>query len=143
MYKFNLSDRFRLELHWQDVVYNRDGVCELKEAYFTGPALAEALRLNDNDHIMLDFFHQYLVLVKSVYVGKFSWGEVVYNSDGTISLKDSKITHDRELNKVPKLKKDDYLVIDTKDHEVEKHPFNIVYRTYVVNGESDLYRFGA
>lgn len=142
MQKFDLTDRFKLELRWQLVRYEQEGRCKLIGAYFTGPALADAIKLEENDHIMLDFFKQYLVLVENVYVAKFSWGAVEYNKDGTIKLKDAFIIHDTELNKVPKLKDTDYLVIDTSNHEVETHPFNLVYRTYVVNTDTSLYNFG-
>jgi hypothetical protein len=142
MQKFDLTDRFRLELRWTKVAYTKEGVCKITGAKFTGPALADALKLENNDHILLDFFKQYLVLVENVYIGKFSWGEVTYEKDGTISLKNTKLTHDTELNKVPKLKDSDYLIIDTSNHEVETHPFNPVYRTYVVNEDTALYKFG-
>lgn len=142
MDKFILSERFRLELKWKQVIYEIEGVCKLDGAYFCGPALTEALQLNNNDHIMLDFYVQYMVLVNNVYVAKLSWREVVYNSDGTISLKDAIITHDTELNRVPKLKDNDYLVIDTENHEVEKHLFNMLYKTFVVNETTSLYMFG-
>jgi len=142
MEKFVLSDRFRLEVHWKKTVYNKENICGLKAAYLSGPALAEALRLEHNDHIMLDFFKQYVILVENVYVAKLSWGEVTYNKNGSISLANAFITHDTELNKVPKLKNNDYLVIDTSDHEVETHPYNTVYKTYVVNENTNLYKFG-
>lgn len=142
MEKFSLAERFRLELRWDKAVYDQDGICRLTGAKFTGPALSEAMQLNDNDHIMLDFFKQYYVIVDAVYVAKFSWGQVKYNKDNTISLEDTFITHDTELNKVPTFKSSDYLVVDTSDHEVESHPFNPVYRTYVVNETTSLYRFG-
>lgn len=141
MEKFELSDRYKLELHWTDAIYEQKGLCSLKGAYFKGPALAEAQQLNNNDHIMLDFFSQYILLVKSVYVAKFSWGEVKYNKNGNISLTKAFITHDAELNKVPKLGNDDYLIIDTKGHDVEDHPFNLLYKTYVVNRDTNLYKF--
>ena len=72
MDKFILSERFRLELKWRQAIYEIEGVCKLDGAYFCGPALTEALRLNNNDHIMLDFFVQYMVLVNNVYVAKLS-----------------------------------------------------------------------
>lgn len=142
MQKFDLSDRYRLELHWNKAIYNKDGVCELTDAIFKGPALADALKLENNDHIMLDFFQQYLILVEKVYVAKFSWGEVTYRKDGSISMKEAFMAHESELNKVPKLKDSDYLIIDTSNHEVATHPFNPVYRTYVVNEDTSLYKFG-
>ncbi len=141
MIKFDLSDRHRLELHWDRTEYKQEGRCSLTGTYFSGPALSEAMQLEENDHIMLDFFKQYLVLVENVYVAKFSWKQVTYTKSGTILLKDSFITHDTELNKVPKLKDSDYLIIDTSNHEVESHPFNPVYKTYVVNETTNLYNF--
>ena len=142
MEKFDLSDRYRLELHWNKLEYNRDGQCSVRGAVFKGPALNEAQQIEDNNHIMLDFYHQYIYLVRKIYVAKFSWGEVVYNPNGTVSLKDTTIAHATELNKVPKLKDTDYLIIDTEDHETDKHPFNFLYKTFVVNEDTYLYRFG-
>jgi len=142
MYKFTLFDRYRLELRWGKAVYNREGVCEFAKAQFMGPALSEAVRLEDSDHIMLDFFRQYYVLTKNVYVAKFSWHGVQYNKDGSISLKEAIMAHDTEINRVPILKNDDYLIIDTNGHEIEDHPFNTVYKTFVVNNTSTLYNFG-
>jgi len=142
MDKFSLSERFRLELHWKKAIYEQDCLCLFKGAYFTGPALSEALQLNNNDFILLDFFKQYFLVVNEVYVGKFSWGKVTYNPNGTISLSKAILFHDNALNKVPKLKDSDYLIIDTSNHEVEKHPFNPVYKTYVVNETTNLYKFG-
>ena len=141
MEKFSLFDRYRLELHWDKAIYNRDGVCDLTNATFKGPALAEALKLNDEDHILVDFFSQYIKLVKSVYVAELKWKGVRYNPDGSISLLIATISHDKELNKVPKLNDDDYLIIDTSGHDVENHPYNLVYKTYVVNRDTNLYKF--
>ena len=142
MQEFIFSDRFRLELHWKSTIYEQDGICKLSGGYFSGPALIEADRIKDNDNIMLDFFQQYLVLVDNVYVAKFSWGQVIYNKDGIITLKDALITHNTELNKVPKLLDADFLIVDTENHETEKHPFNPLYKTYVVNTDTQLYKFG-
>jgi hypothetical protein len=141
MERFLLSERYRLEVHWKKTVYEQPGICVLKSAYFSGPVLQEALRINDNDYIMLDFFRQYAIIAKNVYVAKLSWGEVEYNSDKTITLKDAKITHNTELNRVPRLKDTDYLVIDTSDHEISKHRFNLVYKTYVINEQNEMYDF--
>jgi hypothetical protein len=141
MQEFIFSDRYRLELHWKNVVYEQDGVCKLGNAYFSGPALVEADKINDNDSIMLDFFQQYLILVDNVYVAKFSWRQIIYNKDNTITLKDAFVTHNTELNKVPKLTDTDFLIIDTENHETEKHPFNLLYKTYVVNTDTQLYKF--
>lgn len=142
MYKFDLSDRFRLELRWGSAEYDSEGVCKLNDAYFCGPALSEANRLNEEDHIYIDFFHQYIMLVRNVYVTKLSWRGVVYENDGSIKLKNAVLEHATELNRVPKLEDTDYLIIDTSNHEVEKHQFNMLYKTFVVNADTQLYNFG-
>lgn len=142
MIKFDLTDRYRLELHWKKAVYEQDGRCKLIGAYFSGPALAEAEKINDVDFLMMDFFSQYIILVKSAYVAKLSWGGVVYNKEGTVGLKKVFVTHDTELNRVPKFKSGDHLIIDTHGHDVKDHAFNLVYKTYVVNEDTALYKFG-
>lgn len=141
MKEFLLSERCRLELHWEKAVYNVDNICELKGAYFSGPALSDAEKINSNDCIMLDFFKQYLVLVKNVYVAKLSWRDVIYNKNNTITLKDAIISYDTELNRVPQFKTTDYIVIDTKNHEASVHMYYMFYDSYVVNENCNLYNF--
>jgi hypothetical protein len=135
-----LGEKYRLELHWSSAVFEKEGVCVLKGAFFSGPALNDAEKINDNDSIMLDFYNQYFILVRNVYVGRLSWGRVEYKKD-KVFLYDAKITHATELNRVPKLEQDDFLVIDTKGHDAEEHMYNMVYKTYVVNDDKNPYNF--
>jgi len=139
--QFSLSEKYRLELRWEQTVYSTPGICQLINAYFTGPALSDAQRVNDNDFIMLDFFKQYMIMVSNVYVAKLSWSTVTYKNNGVIYLNNAIISHDTELNNVPRLNNNDYLIIDTSNHEVAQHAFNLVYRTYVVNETTQLYNF--
>jgi len=141
MSKFLLSERYRLEIHWKKAVYEKEGVCRLEGAYFSGPALRIAEKIKSNDSINLDFYKQYIILVKDVYVAVFGWGEVVYNQNGTVTLKDAVILHDTELNRVPKLKDKDYIVIDTQKHEASTHRLHLVYESFVINENGDLYKF--
>jgi len=142
MVKFTLSEKYKLELHWKTISYLQDGVCVLSDAYFSGAALMDAQKLNNSDYIMLDFFHQYMVITNNVYVAKLSWKGVVYTSNNTITLKNAMITHSVELNRVPKLLDTDYLIIDTKGHDASEHMFNLLYKVYVVNVDTQLYKFG-
>lgn len=137
---FMLSERYKLELHWNGLNYDKDGVCLFTGAYFSGPAINNALPLQANDHIMLDFYRQYFVLVPKPYIGKFSWGEVIYK-ENKIFLRDSKLENTDLLNKVPKLNSNDYLVIDTENHEEAIHSFNFLYKTYVIKETGDEYNF--
>ena len=107
-------------------------------AYFSGPVLKQAAKLNDSDHINLDFCNQTMVVVNNVYVGTFAWNGVRYAKDKVL-LKAAVMFYDKDIENIPKLNDTDYLVIDTRDHENEKHNYNTLYPTYVVNKESDLY----
>lgn len=137
---FLLSERFRLELHWDKCIHNKAGEMHFTGAYFSGPVLKQTQRLNDSDHINLDFCFQTMILVNNVYVGTFAWNGVEYSKD-KIHLKAATMLYDEELKNIPKLKDTDYLVIDTIDHENEKHNYNTLYPTYVVNKDSDLYDY--
>lgn len=139
--QFMISEKYSLELHWGTVIYEAEGYCELVNAYFSGPALSIAEKMNDNDYINLDFSEQYPIITRNAYVAKLSWKTVNYNKDGTVTLNNAYISHDTDLHKVPKLSDRDYIVIDTKDHESETHHFNLVYRSYVVNEDYVMYSF--
>lgn len=141
MDKFLLAEQYRLELHWSKAVYEKNGLCRLENAFFSGPALQIANEINLNDSINIDFYKQYIIFVKNVYVAKLSWGEVVYNKDNTVSLKNASLMHDTELNKVPKLRNTDFIVIDTQNHEEAIHHLHLVYDSYVVNENGILYKF--
>jgi len=136
-----LGERYKLELHWKKVIRPTAGEMHLVDAYFSGPALAQADKINDNDTIRLDFCSQLVVLVKSVYVADLKWAEVVYNKNKTITLKGAKIEYDPELKGIPNLEYKDYLIIDTAGHENEKHLFNLLYPTYVIDRDSEIYDY--
>jgi hypothetical protein len=137
-----ISEKFRLEIHWQDAVYSQEGCCELVGAYFSGPALQIAQKINDKDHMMLDLYSQYLTLVKGVYVIKFEWLGVNYSdSENKVFLDKCYLTHTEELNTVPKLKSTDYFVIDTSDHEFSIHKYSLVYKTILIKEDHLRYRF--
>jgi len=46
------------------------------------------------------------------------------------------------INIVPKLRNNDYIAIDTKDHEDEKHQHNMTYISYLLKADGSLYNFG-
>lgn len=137
-----VKDRYKLECHWKEVIYEQPGICKLNEAIFSGPVMSIANKIEPNDRIQIDFYSQYLWLVRSVYVATLSWGDVTYTNDGSIvKLSDCFIKHTTELNTVPNLKDTDWLLIDTINHEDMKHAFNLVYKTYVIHEDKDIYKF--
>ena len=136
---FQLGEKYRLELMWDDLIYE-DNTCRFINAYFSGPVLYFAEKIESNNFMFLDFFKQYFVLVDNVYIGKLSWGEVTYNTN-KIDLANCVLTHESELHKVPKLEKSDILIIDCKQHERETHAFFTTYKTYVSNRDLQVYNF--
>ncbi len=139
---FLISEQFKLEVHWEDVLYNQEGRCGLIGAYFSGPALKIAQRINDEDHMLLDLYSQYITLVKGAYVLKFEWSGVEYKDDeGIVMLSNTYLTHNEDLNTTPKLNKTDYFVIDTSDHEFSIHKNSLVYKTLTIKEDHSRYRF--
>lgn len=138
---FFMGDKYRLDLRWSKTSYEKEGICNLHEAVFSGPALSFAEKITDNNNISLDFCKQYFILARNIYVGKLSWGSVEYLKDNIVKLHNCKITHDIDLNRVPSLHDTDKLVIDTSGHDAEVHAFNPVYISYVVDHDWSVYNF--
>lgn len=139
MKEFMVSERYKLEVHWKRIKYEVDQTALLEGCYFSGPVLSQALKLNDQDYMDLDFTNQYLIFVDHYYIARLSWSGVDYRSEkiflGNVTLKNI------NLNAVPKLNNNDYIVIDAKDHEEEKHQYTFVYPSYLIKQDSTLYNF--
>lgn len=136
---FQLGEKYRLELSWDDIVYV-DNTCKFINAYFSGPVLQFAEKIESNNFMFLDFFKQYFILVDNVYIGKLSWEEVTYDGH-KVNLSNCILTHESELHKVPKLEKTDILIVDCQQHERETHAFYTTYKTYVSNRDLQVYNF--
>jgi hypothetical protein len=138
---FLIGEKYRLEIKWDKVLRPISGQMLFENAKFTGPVLKIADKIKSNDSINLDFCSQYTIITKGVYTGKFSWDEAVYNKDGNVELENARLEYDPSIKGIPNLEDKDYLVIDTRNHENEKHYFNVFYNTYVINKNNELYDF--
>jgi len=141
MGKFMISEKFRLEIHWKKVRYEIDQIALIEGCYLSGPVLKEAAKLNDQDFIDLDFVNQYLVFVDHYYIARLSWDGVEYKPN-KIFLKNVRLEN-INLNVVPKLNNNDYVVVDAKNHEEEKHAYHFVYPAYLIKQDGTLYDFGS
>jgi hypothetical protein len=139
MEKFSISEKYRLEVHWNQVSYNLDEIALLKGCYLSGPVLSNILKLNEVDYMDLDFVNQYTIFIDNYYIARLSWQGVHYIKN-KIFLKNVKLEN-KNVNVVPKLKYDDYIVIDTQNHEEELHPYFFVYTSYLLNMDGTLYDF--
>ena len=135
------TDMYRLELHWQQVLYEVEEEATLIEAYFSGPALKVAQKIEESDSIVIDMTSQYLVFLPSFYLAILYWEGITYSEDGKkIFLRGAKIKN-KYINSIPKLNNTDYFIFDVANHEEKYHPYNLTYTTYLVNENGEIYKF--
>ena len=128
-------NKYRLELHWDTVEYNRDDVAVLKDAYFEGPVLQEAAQLNEEDSLVMDMTNQHMIFMPDYYQATLSWKGVVYK-EGRIYFKETHIKG-KYVNSIETLKDTDWILMDCKEHEMATHVFNLVYWAEVRNSEQE------
>ena len=135
-------DKYVLELHWLNVKYiegDNDIIICLDGAYFAGPALRIASKIQNNESINLDFTEQYAILLKDYHIANLKWGEVIYS--GHIAyLKDAQMCVSNKC-KVPNFLSDDFLVIDTSQHEEKTHAMYLNYNTRTFSSLREDYAF--
>jgi len=132
-----MLDLYRLELHWDDIV-ELDDKCYLQGAYFSGPATKIAKQIEPADSIVMDLTPQYSRIITSHYFLELFWDNVEYKDD-KIMLMDVRLVGDY-INNVSDIGVEDYIVIDTQNHEENIHTFNLVYSSKVVNSEGEEHK---
>jgi len=137
--EFNIGERYRLEIRWQKAIYNQNGESKLVGCCFTGPVIKEVDSLNEEDSMSLDFFNQYRIFVPSYYIANLSWRGVRF-AENKIELDNVKLKN-KYINSVPKLKNDDFIVVDTSNHTEEKHHLFLTYPAYLLRFDGELYKF--
>ena len=130
-----ILEKYRLELHWDTVEYNRDDVAVLKGAYFEGPVLQEAVQLNEEDSLVMDMTNQHMIFMPDYYQATLSWKGVVYK-EGRIYFKETHIKG-KYVNSIETLKDNDWILMDCKEHEMATHVFHLVYWAEVRNSEQE------
>lgn len=137
--KMLLSEKFRLEIHWDKSIYNQDGVVKFEECYLSGPAVKEVEQMNQKDSITMDFSNQYRIFINDFYTAIFFWDGVRQTSEKIYLY--NVMLKNKYMNSVPRLKDDDYIVVDTKNHVPEKHPFFLIYPSFLIRADGELYKF--
>jgi len=141
MKEFMISERYKLEVHWEKVRYEDKGTAIIEGCYLCGPVLKELEQLNEKDFIKLDFANRYIIFVKGYYIAKLSWKGVRHIPE-KIFLQNVELVNE-DINTLPKLYDNDYIVIDTKNHEDEKHQYHMTYPAYLLKADGVLYDFGS
>ena len=128
-------NKYRLELHWDTIEYNRDDVAVLKGAYFEGPVLQEAAQLNEEDSLIMDMTSQHMIFIPDYYQATLSWKGIDYKED-RIYFKEAYIKG-KYVNSIETLKDTDWVLMDCKEHEMATHVFHLVYWAEVHNSEQE------
>ena len=123
--------KYRLELHWKKVVYLSDGVVNLQGAYFSGPVLRDAEKINSPDYIDLDLTPQLIEVFNSYYIVRLDWDEAKYKADGSVELIGARLTNSH-LRTLHKVEEGDYILINTEKHEEKTHAFYLVYESTII-----------
>ena len=118
-------NKYRLELHWDTAEYPEDDIAVFKGAYFSGPVLTDAAKINDNDQLIIDMTLQHSIHIPEYYQATLRWGKVGYQGD-KVFLKEATL-QGKYVNSVETLGATDWILIDCKEHEEAKHPFHLVY----------------
>ena len=128
-----MLEKYRLELHWGGLDKKDVSRVELSGAYFCGPALKDAEKINDSDTIRMDFTHQFSRIVSSYYFADLFWEGVGYR-ENFVYLSSAYIKSDfiYDLND---LSSSDYIIIDTSQHDGERHVYYLVYESVLVNSD--------
>ncbi len=137
--KFGIAEKYRLEIHWSDVVHSNDDEDVLIGCYLSGPVVVEVQEMEQADSIALDFGNQYKIFVPQYYVARLSWRGVKHTPN-KIYLDNVDLVN-KFTNYIPKLNRDDFIVVDTKNHTDIKHEFYLTYAAYLINKEGDMYNF--
>ena len=127
---------YRLELRWSEIDKKSDFECLLKEAYFFGPALKKADKIEAPNYLTIDLTPQFFELITGgYYFVTLIWESVEYKDD-KVFLGNAKLSSSGESN-LKDLNQSDFFIIDTKDHEDEKHLYNLVYKGKILKAEGE------
>jgi hypothetical protein len=134
------KEKYRLELHWDSIDYRNDEEAALREAYFSGPVLNNAAKIEAPDFIDLDFTPQMLTLLDSYYIVRLSWERVQYAPDGRVLLLGAVLSNN-VLKTIHKFEEGDFILINTEKHEEKTHPYNLVYEAQAMKAGKEPHRY--
>lgn len=134
-------EKYRLELHWDKISYSNENIVLLEGAYFSGPVLRDAVKLEAPDFIDLDLTPQLIVVGGSYYIIRLSWSGVSYSEDGTlIYLKEAFFKNDY-LKSIHKIQDNDFVLINTEKHEESTHAYYLVYDSQLIRHTKEPYNY--
>lgn len=134
-----IQDRYRLEFRWQGLEYDGD-VATFTSAWFTGPVLKYAEKIQPLNDMSLDFTQQNrsnsLFVPRQYYIARLSWGDIIYR-DNEVLLDGCKLNH-QQSGTLKNLKDGFYFVIDCSKHEAHMHRKILVYPAWALTQDNYL-----
>ena len=146
MEKFLLSEQYRLDIKWDKVLREKEGLARLEGCMLSGPVMSQVVGINHKDKILLDFGKQYRVFMDSYYVLTLEW-EGFEGRESGILLKKAML-RSRRLDFSPTLRDNDSIVVNTETHDTNNFkitkeegfiPLN--YKAYLLKDDGSLYNF--
>jgi hypothetical protein len=117
-------NKYKLELRWKSVEYKEE-LALLTGAYFSGPVLKDTAQIRENDQLTLDLTTQHKIFIPDYYQAVLKWKSVEYKGEN-VYLGEASV-QGKHLNSIERLRDNDWLLIDCKDHEHTKHAYHLVY----------------
>lgn len=133
-----MREKYKLFLSWSGVEYKDDNTVYLYDPVFTGPVLKEIAKINDNDAIRLDLSLQYVKTISSWEIAVLSWEKVLKQDVNEVIFSRAEIKSD-QLTRIKLLSANDSIMINTENHEDEKHTYNFVYDAVVLKADNEPY----
>jgi hypothetical protein len=131
-----VKEIYQLFFQWKGLKYNGD-VATFKKAWFSGPVLQIAAKINPDTYMDLDFTRQNLdtklFLPSNFYIARLRWKEVEYK-DGDVTLKGCVLQHNKS-GSLRELKNGLRFLIDCSGHDERIHHKMLVYPAWVLNPE--------
>ena len=135
-----MKEKYKLYVCWNNVEYLGNSIIRLSGARFFGPALKIAAHINDNDSISLDVTSQCIEVLNGWEIATLRWGSVASQTASEVSLNDAVLVSDK-IAASRLLSRGDRLLIDTENHEDDKHIFNFVYKTKIINEDTYIHTY--
>jgi hypothetical protein len=135
-----VKEKYKLFLNWEGIEYLDETTAKLKGAFFSGPALKIAAKIDPSTYLDMDLTPQNLTVLGSYYIVRLSWKEVRYFSEQKVGIEEV-FLRNKDLKSLHKLGNKDSILINTEKHEEKLHPYNFLYESYTIKPNGEEYKY--
>jgi hypothetical protein len=136
-----IKQKYTLYFDWENIRYE-DSVAAFDRAFFHGPVMENANRIEPNTYIDLDFTPQNLsscglFIPENFYIARLSWGDVKYHEDNVVELFNCTLSHNKG-GTLRNLQDGQYFILNCERHEETIHHKFLTYEVWVMNNEDNV-----